>query len=1105
MKQMTITEIDLTNATIDTGFGAYTATETDVKRAFELKHRQLPIFKRDFVGSASTTVSLAEDTVRLPDHYFVTGEELTYRYTGAGTTSAIEIQSQAITGYGTTDKMPSKVFAVKVDDSTIRLATSAENALKTTPTYLDITAVGVGTSHSFTSTKQNSRCILSIDNIVQSPIVSTAVTTTITADVSATTDKIKISGITSITGGDMLKIGDEIMKVDSVGLGATNVLLVTRPWMGTQSALHSDGTLITKVDGAYNIVDSTVNFYTAPVGLTPLSTTTNEPDERDFVGIATHSTFNARSFMRSGITGSADEPYAGNYIFDDISANFTGLTTQFTLKSDGSDIAGFSTNNALILVNQVPQGPQRYTGSVAVAGDYTLIEGSVGITSIQFTGSISSVASDPNSSNVPLGGVIISVGSTEGLGYQPLVAAGGTAVVSGLGTISSVSIGNSGSGYRTGIQTVVNVGVQTLSTSAPNIEFIGTAAISGGNIVSVAITNPGTGYTSTNPPLVVIDEPLSYSNMPLFYSSNQSGVGSEARANVVVGLGGSVIDFEITNQGYGYGETQKLTIGVGGTVGIPTAGATEFREFQLTVNETVSDSFAGWTVGDFQVLDPLDALFDGKTISFALNLNGTQQTIQSKPGSNIDVEVLLLVFINDILQEPDVGYTFKGGSFITFKEAPKEGDTSKILFYRGTGSVDVANVDILETVKTGDELKLYDQSISLEENKRTVTIINSSDSVDTNIYTGPGITTNETFQRSVTWSRQTEDKFIDGDPVTKDRPHYEPLIYPNTNIIQSVGVGSTAIFVSNIRTFFDSSKENYTGQSDIRIISQDSFVGASATALVSVAGTVSSFDITNSGVGYTIAPTVSIVTPIGLTTSQGARATATISGVGTVNAITVSYGGTTSGFAYTSTAAPSVLIGEPKLVSSIETIENVSYSGDFGIISGISTTSVGVASTGIVFDLLLPKDSLFRNAATVGTAITVSGITTGYYFTVFNSNVGASVTSLYQDGTVVGIGTSFLDNVYEVAQVSIAQTMGIGIGLTYVAQVTVSVQDYNGLTGLGHSEFFGEYSWGRIQTAPRGSARVFTSYAGDSTGLSGISSSPIIERVNPLRYVNYNT
>ena len=56
--------------------------------------------------------------------------------------------------------------------------------------------------------------------------------------------------------------------------------------------------------------------------------------------------------------------------------------------------------------------------------------------------------------------MIVSVGSQEGLGYQPLVAAGGTAVVSAAGTITSVSIGNSGSGYRSGIQTNVSVGVQ---------------------------------------------------------------------------------------------------------------------------------------------------------------------------------------------------------------------------------------------------------------------------------------------------------------------------------------------------------------------------------------------------------------------------------------------------------------------------------------------------------------------------------------------------------------------------------------------------------------------------------------------------------------------
>ena len=47
--------------------------------------------------------------------------------------------------------------------------------------------------------------------------------------------------------------------------------------------------------------------------------------------------------------------------------------------------------------------------------------------------------------------MIISVASTSGFGYQPLFS-GGTAVVSLAGTINSVSIGNTGSGYRSGIQ-----------------------------------------------------------------------------------------------------------------------------------------------------------------------------------------------------------------------------------------------------------------------------------------------------------------------------------------------------------------------------------------------------------------------------------------------------------------------------------------------------------------------------------------------------------------------------------------------------------------------------------------------------------------------------
>jgi len=1087
--------IDLTNAAIETGYGTYEGTFSDIKRAFALNHRQLPIFRRDFVGSASTVVDTVNNLIKIPNHFFVTGEELTYNYAGAGTTQAIGISTTMITGIGTTDKLPTTVYAIKVDNSNIKLSSSAENALKTIPDVLVLSSVGIGTSHSFVSKKQNSRVLVSIDNVIQSPIVATSVTTTVANQISIIDNEIKVSGITSFFGGDLIKINNEIMKVESVGFGSTNVFLVRRPWMGTGISSHSNGDLITKVTGDYNIVDNTINFVTAPYGLVPIGTTAGSPDNVDYVGISTFSTFSGRSFIRSGIPNTSDEPYNKNYVFDDISANFTGYSTSFTLKSNKTNVTGISTDNSIILVNQIFQGPQRLGGSVSIVGDCTLKE-NVGITSIQFTGSISSTSYDINTANVPLGGVIVSVGSTEGFGYQPLVSAGGTAIISGLGTISSISIGNSGSGYRSGLQTV-RVGIQTEDLVDTNITYIGVASISSGNIVSVSITNPGVGYTSSNPPIVIFDSPLSYSSIPLVYSSSSvPGLGTGAKANIVVGQGSSIIDFEITNTGYGYGQGDILTIGIGGTVGIPTNTSIPYKEFQITIDRTYSDSFSGWSLGNLLVLDPFDSLFDGTTTSFQISLNGLPKSIRAKSGSNIDVQATLLIFINDVLQVPGKGYVFNGGSFITFTEPPKVGDTSKILFYQGTSSVDVLDVDILETIKVGDTVRLNDDEIAYKEDERLVTAVNSIDTINTNPYAGPGITANESYVRPLIWCKQTNDLFINQKPITKDRTWYEPLIYPSTRIIQTVGVGSTVIFVESVKTFFDSSKENSTKQNKIRIISQNSVAGASATAIVSAAGTITSVSITSGGIGYTFAPSVTFANPVGLGSTQRATATSSVTS-GVVTSITV----TTPGVGYTITNPPVVLIEEPKSSGYVEDISSVTYSGDFGIISGVSTVSVGVASTGIVFDLLIPKDSFLRDSSIVGTSLTVSGIQTGYYFVVYNSNVGSGVTSLRQDGSVVSIGTSFLDNVYEVSSVSIAQTDAVGFGVTYVAKVTVSVKNYNGLVGTGYSNFFGEYSWGRISTPTRINPREFEYY---NNGLIGVSTSPIVERYNPLKYLNYN-
>ena len=1095
-------EVSLNNGAINYYYGSYAGTNNDIKKDFDLKNNNLPIFQRYFDGSNSSVVNVNNDTIMIPNHFYVTGEEIVYSYPGVGTTQAIGIATTSIAGIGTTDKLPSSLYVVKLNEKEIRVSVSASEALKTFPTVLDLTSVGIGNSHVFTSKNQNKKVIIGIDNVIQSPIISSSTTSLTIQNVGFFDSQVYVSGIGSIYGGDLIKINNEIMKVTSVGVGSTNSLSVIRPWMGTGLSTHASSSLVTKVYGNYNIVDNKIYFVEAPYGKIPLVGISNRPDEIDFVGIETGSTFSGRVFLRSGISDSNNESYSNNYIFDDISDGFNGIGKTFTLKSNGSNVSGISTDNAIVLINDILQGPNFPLNTV----DYDLSESS-GATIITFSGFSTFTKYDVNTVSIPRGGIIFSVGSTEGFGYQPLVAAGGTAIVSSAGTIQSISIGNSGSGYRSGIQTTVNVGVATSSTGIPNIKFIGTAAVSGGSIVSVAITNPGVGYTSSNPPIVIFDDPLSYSNIPLVYSSQSSaGVGTGAIIDIVVGQGSSVISFELKNLGYAYERNEILTISVGGSAGIPTNTSLSFSEFQISVDNIYSDKFAAWTLGALQVIDTIDSLFDGSRKVFPIKIGGNQTTIRSRKLKPEEVQATLLVSINDVLQVPGKGYFFKGGSTIRFSEAPKEGDTCKILFYKGTEDVDTQTIDILETIKVGDNVTLNSEDIKLTENDRLVTQIISSDVLETNLYSGPGITEDENLSRPLKWCRQTEDLVVNGQAVGKDRILYEPYIQPTTNIIQNIGIGSTTIFVESVKAFFDSEKEyvrdgtNEKPQNKILIISQDTITSAAATAIVSASGTISSIVISDGGVGYSTVPTVIIAGPIGFGTTAAqntAKASATISG-GVVTGIAV----TIAGVGYTSSEPPIVLIESPSL--KYESIDKISYEGDFGTITGINTTSVGVASTGIVFDLFIPNNSVLRDGKTVkvGIATTgISGIQTGYYFVISKSNVGNGLTSLNSSGSIVGVGTTFIDNIYQVASVSIAQTAVPGVGITNVAKVTVSVSGYNGLTGLGFSDFYGEYSWGRILTPTRVDPQQFTTYA----NIAGISSSPTIQRYNKLKYIGYST
>ena len=295
--------------------------------------------------------------------------------------------------------------------------------------------------------------------------------------------------------------------------------------------------------------------------------------------------------------------------------------------------------------------------------------------------------------------------------------------------------------------------------------------------------------------------------------------------------------------------------------------------------------------------------------------------------------------------------------------------------------------------------------------------------------------------------------------------------------------------------------------------------------------------ISDGGSGFTVAPKVSIGGTAGIgtihtgigTTSGNATANATVSAAGTISAVTVSY----AGFGYTHTNPPLVMI-EPENVTQ-DTLSSIKYQGDFGDIVGIATTAVAGIGTALQLDLHIPDTSILRDASVVGTAVTVSGIASGYYFTAFDTNVGNGVTSyesgIGNDNGVVGAGTVHIDNIYRVHSVKNIvgpALLSTGVGNTGLTRVTVSVDNLEGIVrpvGVGTTQsidngsgitttvinpyvsdtggngvsplYYGKFSWGRLHDFIKKDTSVFTAITDD--GITGIKTGPVIIRTRDLK------
>ena len=214
--------------------------------------------------------------------------------------------------------------------------------------------------------------------------------------------------------------------------------------------------------------------------------------------------------------------------------------------------------------------------------------------------------------------------------------------------------------------------------------------------------------------------------------------------------------------------------------------------------------------------------------------------------------------------------------------------------------------------------------------------------------------------------------------------------------------------------------------------------------------------------------------------------------------------------AYTHANPPQVLITPPEYVREENTIDF--YEGDYGLITGIGTTSTSGVTTGITFDLVIPADSPLRDVKVASpNAISRSGLSTGYYFMINSSNVGNGVTSLDAAGNYVGLGTTAVDNIYQVVHHVGVSTGTIGLGVTEVQRITVSVLSWNGLdstvgasgkTTIGiSSDFIGEYSWGKVQFSDRMKVASYT--VSTNNGVAGIKTGPQIKRKFALKSTNY--
>ena len=639
-----------------------------------------------------------------------------------------------------------------------------------------------------------------------------------------------------------------------------------------------------------------------------------------------------------------------------------------------------------------------------------------------------------------------------------------------------------------------------------------TATVGVGGTLAFNIVSAGTSYVN---PQLIIPEPT-YENLPVEGVSRlgvgaTTDTGSNLLLNVEVGasrtsvgIGSTLFEinkFSIARPGHSFKVGDKFR-----PVGLITAShlTSPIQEFELEVIEIFRDKFSAWQFGELDMIDSIANLQDGQKTRFPLFFNGQilsfEKDLTNATSLLIDLDAVLLIFVNGVIQKPKEAYQFEGGSTFTFNEAPDSGDKVDIFFYKGQEGVDVLIQDIQETVKVGDEVRvLRNDSIGItttQENDRVIKEILGADLVETDIYTGLGI--DETNTRPIRWEKQKVDVVLNGVVVNKTRASIEPQIYPTAKIIGDLSTISgtslgNPIFVDDA-TAFHYEKERYSqagdGNVDALILSGSIGVGAAVTATVSGLGSITALTIGNAGSGYSGNVDIKFSSPVGVGTT--ATATAVVTN-GSVTSTTI----TNAGTGYTFTNAPQAIIQLPTFqTEKINTIQNVD--GYTGIITGIQQTTRSGGGPALRFFF----NSVQKNSDGDIINTNANTLKVGYPVLITGTKVGNGVTSINGvDASVVGIGTTFLDNIYIVKTITETASKGEIV-------VDVHTNSASSIVGIAETGFFnqlniglttslGRLNWGILHSTNlnRSSNPISIGVTGLTVD-AGLSTFPTIQRKN---------